>query len=240
MRGSRISSRSSSTSPIADVVEQAIRESGGSITHGSLLTDIAREFGYARSRTGRADALRSGVDVKGLAAFDSDILPGGENGPKVYDPKLEPHTLGSVLVSAVFEAFTTIFRRKTERFYRIAGVNRDAIDRIPLNDALVKAIAQEACDVAGQFLNICIRADRLLPAGGHGARRISPRHHHRRRRHGAHRQVGIPRGADAVLPPPREFSRSRALHDRGCRALAIPGAGNVHQGAGVSRSEVRG
>ncbi len=146
-----------------DVVEQAIRESGGSITHGSLLTDIAREFGYARSRTGRADALRSGVDVKGLAAFDSDILPGGENGPKVYDPKLEPHTLGSVLVSAVFEAFTTIVRRKTERFYRIAGVNRDAIDRIPLNDALVKAIAQEACDVAGQFLNICIRAIDYCP-----------------------------------------------------------------------------
>ena len=147
----------------SDVVEQAIRESGGSITHGSLLTDIAREFGYARSRTGRADALRSGVDVKGLAAFDSDILPGGENGPKVYNPKLEPHTLGSVLVSAVFEAFTTIVRRKTERFYRIAGVNRDAIDRVPLNDALVKAIAQESCDVAGQFLNICIRAIDYCP-----------------------------------------------------------------------------
>ena len=146
-----------------DVVEQAIRDSGGSITHGSLLTDIAREFGYARSRTGRADALRSGVDVKGLAAFDSDILPGGENGPKVYDPKLESHKLGSVLVSAVFEAFTTIVRRKTERFYRIAGVNRDAIDRVPHNDALVKAIAQESCDVAGQFLNICIRAIDYCP-----------------------------------------------------------------------------
>ena len=69
----------------ADVVEQAIRESGGTITHGSLLTDIAREFGYARSRTGRADALRSGVDVKGMAAFDSDVLPGKDGGPRVYD-----------------------------------------------------------------------------------------------------------------------------------------------------------
>jgi hypothetical protein len=147
----------------ADVVEQAIRDSGGSIAHGSLLTDIAREFGYARSRTGAADALRSGVDVKGLAAFDSDVLPGGDGGPKVYDPKLEPHTLGSVLVSAVLEAFTTIVRRKTERFYRIAGLIRDELDRVPLNDALVKAIAQEACDVAGQFLNICIRAIDYCP-----------------------------------------------------------------------------
>ncbi len=147
----------------AEVVEQAIRDSGGTIAHGSLLTDIAREFGYARSRTGRADALRSGVDVAGLAAFDSDVLPGKEGGPRVYDPKLEPHMLGSVLVSAVFEAFTTIVRRKTEKYYRIAGIDRESIGRIPLNDALVKAIAQEACDVAGQFLNICIRAIDYCP-----------------------------------------------------------------------------
>src|SRR4029450_3782383 len=56
-----------------EVVEQAIRDSGGTITHGSLLTDIAREFGYARSRTGRSDALRSGVDVSGRAAFGPEV-----------------------------------------------------------------------------------------------------------------------------------------------------------------------
>jgi hypothetical protein len=147
----------------ADVVEQAIRESGGSFAGGSILTDVAREFGYARAPVGRAAALRSGVDVKGMAAFDSDVLPSGKDGPRVYDPKLEPHTLGSVLVSAVFEAFTTIVRRKTERFYRIAGLGRDAIGRVPLNEALVKAVAQEASDVAGQFLNICIRAIDYCP-----------------------------------------------------------------------------
>jgi hypothetical protein len=147
----------------ADVVEQALRGSGGAIAHGSLLTDIAREFGYARSRAGKAEALRSGVDVAGLAAFDSDVLPGEERGPRVYDPTLEPHALGSVLVSAVFEAFTTIVRRKTDRYFRIAGIDRESTGRMLLNDALVKAIAQEACDVAGQFLNICIRAIDYCP-----------------------------------------------------------------------------
>jgi hypothetical protein len=68
-----------------------------------------------------------------------------------------------VLVSAVFEAFTTIVRRKTDRFYRIAGIDREGGGRLPLNDALIKAIAQEACDVAGQFLNICIRAIDYCP-----------------------------------------------------------------------------
>jgi hypothetical protein len=68
-----------------------------------------------------------------------------------------------VLVSAVFEAFTTIVRRKTDKYFRIAGIDRESTGRMLLNDSLVKAIAQEACDVAGQFLNICIRAIDYCP-----------------------------------------------------------------------------
>ena len=147
----------------ADVVEQAMRESRGSLTRGSLLTDLAREFGYARARVGRAAALRSGVDVDGVAAFDSDVLPSGDKGPTQYEPTLEPHALGSVLVSAVFEAFTTIVRRKTERLFRIAGVDPLALGHAPMSEALVKAVAQEACDVAGQFLTMCIRAIDYCP-----------------------------------------------------------------------------
>jgi hypothetical protein len=103
------------------------------------------------------------VDVEGVAAFDSDVLPSKENAPKSYDPGLEPHALGSVLVSAVFEAFTTIVKRKTQRFFQIAGLDPHAPGRPPLGDALVKAIAQEASDVAGQFLSICIRAIDYCP-----------------------------------------------------------------------------
>jgi hypothetical protein len=147
----------------SDVVERGIRESRGAFARGMLLTDLAREFGYARSSTGSADALRSGVDVEGVAAFDSDSLPQpdgtpGAAPPSVYDPRLEPHALGSVLVSAVFEAFATIVRRKTERYFRIAGVDPQNAGGAPLSDALIAALAQEASDVAGQFLSICIRA----------------------------------------------------------------------------------
>ena len=146
-----------------DVVERAIRESRGTLARGSLLTDIAREFGYARSRDGKADALRSGVDVAGIAAFDSDVLPTKEHAPTAYDPSMEPHALGSVLVSAVFEAFVTIVRRKCERLFRIAGVDPASVGQAALSDALVKAIAQEASDVAGQMLNVCIRAIDYCP-----------------------------------------------------------------------------
>lgn len=147
----------------ADVVEQAIRGASETSSRLSLLGDLAREFGYARSKPGHPSALRSGLDVEGLAAFDSDVLPSKKGGPLPYDPTLEPHLLGSVLVSAVFEAFMTIVRRKTERYFRLAGVDPSQFGRVSLSDALVKALAQEASDVAGQFLAICIRGIDYCP-----------------------------------------------------------------------------
>lgn len=147
----------------AEVVERGIRQAHGVIMRGSLLADLAREFGYARSDQSTASALRSGVDVAGTAPFDSDVLPGDRQGPACYDPSLEPHALGSVLVSAVFEAFATIVRRKTERHFALAGVDPGALGRVPLGDALVAAVAQEASDVAAQFLNVCIRAIDYCP-----------------------------------------------------------------------------
>jgi hypothetical protein len=149
-----------------EVVEQAIRGAGGqtdTANRFSLLTDLAREFGYTRSAPGRERALRSGIDVDGLAAFDSDILPSKKGGPDCYDPTIDPHLLGSVLVSAVFEAFMTIVRRKTERYFRLAGVDPLLLGRAPLSDSLVKVVAQEASDVATQFLAMCIRAIDYCP-----------------------------------------------------------------------------
>ncbi|HEX2456013.1 MAG TPA: hypothetical protein VHI99_20100 [Vicinamibacterales bacterium] len=146
-----------------EVVEQAIRDSRGAITRGSLLSDLAREFGYARGKKGKGSALRSGVDVQGIKAFDSDVAAARDGAPLRYDPSLEPHQLGTVLVSAVFEAFATIVKRKSERFFRIAGIDPGSVGEAPISDALVKAIAQEASEVAGQFLNICIRAVDYCP-----------------------------------------------------------------------------
>ncbi len=145
------------------VVEQAIRDSRGAIARGSLLADVAREFGYARSTPGRAAALRSAIDVAGLAPFDSDAPPGEGEGPLCYDPDIETHQLGSVLVSAVFEAFVTVVRRKGERLFRIAGLDPRAVGQAQLGDELIRALAQEACDVAGRFLDICIRAIDYCP-----------------------------------------------------------------------------
>jgi hypothetical protein len=71
--------------------------------------------------------------------------------------------MGSVLVSAVFEAFVTVFRRRSERFFRIAGIAPDQVGQADLSGELVRALASEASELAGQFLDICIRAVDYCP-----------------------------------------------------------------------------
>src|SRR4029078_2542474 len=70
---------------------------------------------------------------------------------------------GSVLVSTVFEAFATIFRRKSERILHIAGVTPGQFGPRNLDGPLVRAMAELASEVAGQFLTVCIRAIDYCP-----------------------------------------------------------------------------
>ena len=94
------------------------------------------------------------------------MLPSNEQAPRsVTIRPLEPHALGSVLVSAVFEALVTVAKRKTGA--AISGYcwsrSTRALGEVALSEALVRALAQEASDLASQFLNICIRAIDYCP-----------------------------------------------------------------------------
>jgi hypothetical protein len=144
------------------VVEQGIRDSRGSLAQAALLTNLAQEFGHATSSPRKPTSLRSAIDVKGMDPFDSDSIVADRQLVR-FSPDLDAHDMGSVLVSAVFEAFVTIFRRKTERYFRLAGIDPDDIGRANLSPDLVQILAQEASVLAGQFLNICIRAIDYCP-----------------------------------------------------------------------------
>src|SRR5690606_32601690 len=80
-----------------------------------------------------------------------------------YGESREPHALGSVLVSAVFEAFTTVFRRKTARYIRLATGGSGVLPDGELSPHLVEILAGEAARLASQFLSICIRAIDYCP-----------------------------------------------------------------------------
>lgn len=144
------------------VVAQAVAEARGNLSQSRLLSDLAREFGYAKGSTDGARPLRSAIDVQEIQAFDSDIAPGASL-PTQYHPEMEAHELGSVLASAVFEAFVTIVRRRTERLLGIAGIAPEKLGTTTLSHEMVTAIAEEASKVAGHFLNVCIRAIDYCP-----------------------------------------------------------------------------
>ena len=189
---------------------------------GSLLTDLAREFGYARSKAGSGCGAAIGRRRRGHRGIRlRRAARRRTQRPLSYDDAgIEPHALGSVLVSAVFEAFTTVVKRKTERLFRIAGLDPSAVGHVA-DQRRAGQGHRPGGERRRQAVPQCLHPrHRLLPAGRHGARRVPAGHDHRRRRNGKKRQVGIPRSADALVPAPLHLSRSRPVHDRGRGAVA--------------------
>jgi hypothetical protein len=159
------------------VVRAAIRNSRGVLSRASLLTDIARQLGQSSRRPSRS-ALRSAIDYSEEQARKADKTIRGEQadeekktgdgtetpkGPKLYDPEMEAHELGSVLVIAVFEAFIAVFRRKTERLVRLATNGSGRLSPGDLPADLQAALAEKASKLAGQFLTMCIRGIDYCP-----------------------------------------------------------------------------
>jgi hypothetical protein len=119
----------------------------GEIRKRNPLIDLAQQFGEA---TGINRGLRSALDHP---ANPHDI------NTRVNDV----HFRGSILVSAVFDAYFTIYVQRTSdlfRIYRAAGGNPDA-DELP--GPLARLVAQTAARTAAEFFRICARAVDYCP-----------------------------------------------------------------------------
>ncbi|HEX2189876.1 MAG TPA: hypothetical protein VHG51_13300, partial [Longimicrobiaceae bacterium] len=140
------------------VVEAAIGRSRGDLRDASLLTDLATQFGHT---VGAGRALRSAIDTRSLRhggdAGGADALP-----PQ-YGEATEPHERGSVLTAAVFEAFLTVFERRTRRFLRLATGGTGVLPGGEMPADLRALLAEEASKLASHFLTICIRAIDYCP-----------------------------------------------------------------------------
>jgi hypothetical protein len=122
-----------------DVLAKEISRTKGDLREAQLLTGLADQLGL----TTRRGPLRCAI---------SDAVVR-------YRPEMEPHEMGSVLLSAVFAAFVRVYQRKTQRFLRL-GVRSDAT-YIP--SELVDILASQAHDLAEQFLKLCIRGIDYCP-----------------------------------------------------------------------------
>ena len=133
-----------------EVVRAALGRVRGSLSHASLLVDLARQFGET-THGGRA--LRSALDFG----------DGDEIRPRVYREDAEAHEMGAVLVSAVFDAFLTVLRRKTARYLRLATNGTGVLPPHEMPADLRDVLAEEASQLASQFLAMCIRAIDYCP-----------------------------------------------------------------------------
>jgi len=139
---------------LGKVVEHELARNAGKLRSVNLLTGLASQFGRA---TGRNGALRLALDTL------SKETSGEQPNVKLLSETSEAHDRGSVLVAAVFDAFVTIFERRTADLFQLAGA-RPGYG--PLSAQLVSRLAEEASRAANSVLQMCVRGLDYLPPVG--------------------------------------------------------------------------
>jgi hypothetical protein len=129
---------------LTEAVSAHIQGEGGSFDQAGLLSGLAEQF--ARGTVGRT-SLRQYV--------------GHAPKPELLAVTTECHERGAILVAAVFDAFLTIYKARTDDLLRIGNVTRGEGKR--LNTDLVARLTREAVKSADHVLRMCIRALDYLP-----------------------------------------------------------------------------
>lgn len=136
----------------AEVLKNQIAATRGDLAAQNLLGKLAQEFGIA---IGNYGALRDAIGT-----FDKKTKkwepkePSGDE----YRTIMKPHDRGSILVSAVFEAFLNIYKDRVSDLLRIASGGTGILQKGELHPDLVNRLADEAAKASRHVLNMCIRA----------------------------------------------------------------------------------
>lgn len=109
------------------------------------LIQLAQQFGEA---SGMRGGLRSALNK--INANDIKV-------------QIEPHARGSILVGAVFDAYFTVYLRRTANLFRIYRAGGGSPNPIDLPDPLADMLAEEASRTADRFFTTCARALDFCP-----------------------------------------------------------------------------
>lgn len=112
------------------------------------LIGLAQQFGEARG-TGRA--LRQALSE----------LPDPK---KFKDPSLEPHERGAILVAAIFDAYFTVYLRKTSDLFRLFLAGGGNLQSREISGPMANQLTQAASKTANMLFKICVRAIDYCPA----------------------------------------------------------------------------
>jgi len=70
----------------------------------------------------------------------------------------EPHQRGALLVAAVFDAFFSIYVKRTQDLFRIYRAGGGSNEPVDLPESLARALCTEAIRTAKEFFELCVRA----------------------------------------------------------------------------------
>lgn len=136
---------------VPEALRDQIARTRGDLGKQSLLGELAQQFGQG---IGQYGALRSALGSYNERGKWEPAQPT----PADYANASEAHDRGAVLVSAVFEAFLNIYRRRSDDLIRLATGGTGVLPEGNIPHDLVNRLAKEASKTASHVLNMCIRA----------------------------------------------------------------------------------
>lgn len=111
------------------------------IASDNPLLELARQFGQTGgSRNGLRNALGKAPDPRDIRTVT------------------EPHARGAILVAAVFDAYFSVYQRRTADLFRIFRAGGGAYDAVELPVPLAELLAERASKIASMFFGVCARA----------------------------------------------------------------------------------
>jgi hypothetical protein len=156
---------------VPEALRDQIAKTRGDLTQQSLLGQLAQQFGQGIGRYGALRDAIGHVETKRRTTGnegDSEATEGGpaEEGewkptvptPADYKNATEPHDRGAVLVAAIFDAFLSIYRKRSSDLLRLATGGTGVLPAGDISHDLVNRLAKEASKTASHVLNISIRA----------------------------------------------------------------------------------
>jgi hypothetical protein len=129
---------------IPAALKHTIARSRGDLKKNNLLAQLAQQFGQASNGS---RALRSALAQPAKPTDYAEALEVGE-----------PHGLGAVLLSAVFQSFLEIYDARVADLKRLATSGTGVLPRGDIPVDLVNRMASEAACAADHVLKTCIRA----------------------------------------------------------------------------------
>lgn len=131
----------------AEVLKHQIARTRGDLSSENLLAQLAQQFGQA---IGKRGALRSAIGKRDPQTGLPD--------PTEIQKTREPHQRGSILVAAVFDAFLTVYKKRSLDLLRIATSGTGVLPEGAIHPDLVYRLATEAAKTSQRILNMCVRA----------------------------------------------------------------------------------